>query len=110
MPQVTQRQIARNDLIEHFIYLAENAGLDIADRFLTNAETTFNLLAEQPNLGVALALRSSDLTGLRKWHVKDFEDVLLYLSATPRWCGDCPCSAWDAGLVEVAEIRCLPSI
>jgi toxin ParE1/3/4 len=83
MPQVTQRQIARNDLIEHFIYLAENAGLDIADRFLTNAETPFNLLAEQPKLGVALALRSSDLTGLRKWHVKDFEDVLIFYQPRP---------------------------
>jgi toxin ParE1/3/4 len=83
MPKVTQRQIARNDLIEHFIYLAENAGLDIADRFLANAEITFNFLAEQPMLGVALALRCSELTGLRKWHVKDFEDVLIFYQPRP---------------------------
>ena len=83
MPQVNQRQIARNDLIEHFIYLAENARQDIADRFLTNAETTFNLLAEQPMLGVALDLQRSDLAALRKWRVKDFEDVLIFYQPRP---------------------------
>jgi toxin ParE1/3/4 len=83
MPQVTQRLVARNDLIKHFIYLAENAGLDIADRFLTNAETTFTLLAEQPMLGVDLTLQRSDLTGLRKWRVKDFEDVLVFYQPRP---------------------------
>jgi hypothetical protein len=39
--------------IEHFIYRAENTGLEIAHRFLTSAEDTFNLLAVQPMLGMA---------------------------------------------------------
>ena len=41
MPIVRQREAARRDLVEHFVYLAENAGLDVADRFLSNAEATF---------------------------------------------------------------------
>ena len=42
MPKVYQRAAARRDLVEHFVYLAENASLDIAERFLTNAEAGFN--------------------------------------------------------------------
>ena len=45
MPTVTQREAARRDLVEHFVYLAENAGLDVAERFLSNAEASFTELA-----------------------------------------------------------------
>ena len=31
MPLVTKRAAARRDLVEHFVHLAENAGLDVAD-------------------------------------------------------------------------------
>ena len=37
MPTVYRRAAARRDLIEHFVYLAENAGLDVAERFLASA-------------------------------------------------------------------------
>jgi hypothetical protein len=30
MPTVIQREVARRDLVEHFVYLAEEAGLDVA--------------------------------------------------------------------------------
>jgi toxin ParE1/3/4 len=55
MPNVRQRAAARRDLVEHFIYLAENAGLDTAERFLANGEATFNNLAGQPMIGTPLA-------------------------------------------------------
>ena len=42
MPTVTRREAARRDLVEHLVYLAEEAGLDVAERFLTNAEASFN--------------------------------------------------------------------
>jgi toxin ParE1/3/4 len=48
MPKLYQRATARRDLVEQFVYLAENASLDTAERFLTNAETSFNDLADQP--------------------------------------------------------------
>ena len=47
MPVVRLREAARRDLVEHFVYLAENAGLDVAERFLSNAEATFGDLAQQ---------------------------------------------------------------
>lgn len=42
MPTVYQHAAARRDLVEQFVYLAEEAGLDTAERFLTNAEASFN--------------------------------------------------------------------
>lgn len=78
MPTVTQREAARRDLVEHFVYLAENAGLDVAERFLTNAEASFNDLAQQPRIGAPLTLKHPDLANVRKWRVKDFDHHLVF--------------------------------
>ena len=78
MPTVHQRAAARRDLVEHFVYLAEEAGLDIAERFLTNAEASFNDLARQPMIGAPLTLRHAKLAGMRKWRVKNFDNVLIF--------------------------------
>ena len=42
MATVYKRASARRDLIEHYVYLAENAGLEIAERFLSNADESFS--------------------------------------------------------------------
>ncbi|MFZ2650141.1 MAG: type II toxin-antitoxin system RelE/ParE family toxin [Burkholderiaceae bacterium] len=83
MPKVYQRAAARRDLVEHFVYLAENAGLNTAERFLTNAEVSFNDLAGQPMIGMALTLRHPDLAGLRKWRVNDFDNYLIFYLPRP---------------------------
>jgi toxin ParE1/3/4 len=78
MGTVYQRAAARRDLVEHFVYLAENAGLDAADRFLANAEASFTDLARQPLIGAPLKLRAPELAGLRKWRVKGFDNHLIF--------------------------------
>jgi toxin ParE1/3/4 len=78
MPTVYQRDAVRRDLVEQFIYLAEQAGLDTAERFLTNAEASFNDLARRPMIGAPLTLRHPDLAGIRKWHIKDFDNHLIF--------------------------------
>jgi toxin ParE1/3/4 len=83
MQRVTQRAAARRDLVEHFVYLAENAGLDTAERFLTNAEASFKDLAGQPMIGAPLTLRPPELAGLRKWRVKDFDNHLIFYLPRP---------------------------
>jgi toxin ParE1/3/4 len=75
---VYKRAAARRDLISHFVYLAENAGVAAADRFLVNAASTFTDLAEQPLMGAPVAMSRVELTELRKWHVKDFESYLIF--------------------------------
>jgi toxin ParE1/3/4 len=66
-------QAARRDLVDHFIYLAENADLQTAERFLSNAEKSFNELAQQPSVGSPLKLHHPALSRLRKWRVKGFD-------------------------------------
>jgi toxin ParE1/3/4 len=78
MPKIYQRAAAQRDLVEQFVYLAENAGLNVADRFLAKAEASFNDLAGQPAMGAPLALQNPLLAGLRKWAVKDFENHLIF--------------------------------
>lgn len=83
MPTVYQRAAARRDLVEQFVYLAEQAGLDRAARFLTNAEASFNDLARQPMIGAPLTLQHPSLAGIRKWHIKDFDHHLIFYLRRP---------------------------
>jgi len=78
MPRVRRHATARADLIEHYVYLATEAGENVAERFITNAESTFALLATQPNMGAPLALRNPELAGMRKWSVEGFENFLIF--------------------------------
>ena len=80
MAEVFQRPAARRDLIEHYVYLAENAGETVADRFLTRAPESFSQLLEQPLMGSPLDSDRPELAGLRKWRVSDFEDILIFIS------------------------------
>jgi len=83
MPPVTKRAAARHDLVEHFLYLAENAGLAVAERFLSRAEASFADLARQPMLGAPVTLKHPDLAGMRKWQVRDFDNHLVFYEPRP---------------------------
>lgn len=72
------RPAVRRDLIEHFVYLAESASPETADRFLVNAEAAFEKLAIQPFLGAPIASSNPRLAGLRRWRVAEFENWLIF--------------------------------
>jgi toxin ParE1/3/4 len=78
MRRVYRRAAARRDLVEHYVYLAENAGEDTAERFFAQAEGTFLALADQPQMGSGLTLQDARLAGLRKWRVQGFENFLVF--------------------------------
>jgi toxin ParE1/3/4 len=78
MPRVFKRAKAQQDLVECYVYLAENASLNIADRFLVNSEASFVDLSEQPFMGSPLTLRNPKLADIRKWRVKEFDDILIF--------------------------------
>ena len=84
MPTVFQRAAARRDLIDHFLYLADNAGEAVANRFLAQAESTYAELASQPEIGSPLTLRRPQLARLRKWRIRDFERCLIFYLPHPR--------------------------
>jgi toxin ParE1/3/4 len=81
--RVYKRPATRRDLVEHYVYLAENAGEKAADRFITQAGQTFETLALHPEMGATLTLRHPQLEGLRKWRIKDFENFLIFYRPRP---------------------------
>jgi len=56
---------ADRDLNDYADYLARNASLEVALRFLSAAEDTFALLAKQPKMGWPSRLKHPDLKSLR---------------------------------------------
>ena len=78
MPKIYKRTLAKNDLVECYVYLAENVSIDIADEFLKNAEASFNELAMNPFMGSPLLLQNLKLDGIRKWRVKKFINILIF--------------------------------
>ncbi|MFM9974183.1 MAG: type II toxin-antitoxin system RelE/ParE family toxin [Beijerinckiaceae bacterium] len=78
MARIFRHKAAEDDLLEHFVYLAEHAGLETAERFFDRAETSFADLAQRPQLGKPLKLRHPALAGLRKWRIRDFENYLIF--------------------------------
>lgn len=82
MPRVTVHE-ARRDLVERFVHFADEADVDTAERFLSNAEASFALLSTQPPMGAPLTLRHPELQGVRKWRVDGFENVLIFYRPRP---------------------------
>jgi toxin ParE1/3/4 len=56
---------------------AEN--LDAADRFLTAAKESFDLLRRHPRIG---RLRSFSVPGVRSWLIPDFQNYLIFYLPT----------------------------
>jgi toxin ParE1/3/4 len=77
-PNVLIRAAARADLADHYRWLATEAGIDTAERFLAAADREFAKLAGRPGLGVRLRLSNRHLARLRKWRVDGFENVLIF--------------------------------
>jgi toxin ParE1/3/4 len=45
---IHKRGCAKRDLVERYVYLAENAGIETAERFLLNADKSFGDLSGIP--------------------------------------------------------------
>ena len=83
MRKVFRRAAARRDLIEHFVYLAQEADEATAERFFASADDTFLQLAQDPNIGTPLLLNAKELVALRKWRVRDFPKYLIFYLPRP---------------------------
>jgi toxin ParE1/3/4 len=78
MLPIYRRPRADRDLIEHYVYLADHAGVDVADRYLACVEASFAVIAEQPHIGVAIDTQMTALAGTRRWRVNEFEKFLIF--------------------------------
>lgn len=89
MPMVHQHAAARRDLVAQFVYLAEEAGLDTVDRFLTNVVASFNDLALQPMIGAPMTLRHPNRADSCKWRINDFANHAMFSTPHPTACRSC---------------------
>jgi toxin ParE1/3/4 len=79
MARVQKRDAAKRDLIAQWVWYADNASIDVADRFLEAAEHTVTLLSTQPESGSMFFADKAELQGMRRFPVSDgFEKILLF--------------------------------
>lgn len=78
MPIIHQSEKAKRDLVDYFIYLAENTGFDTAERFLENAKKSFADLSQNPLIGSPISLQNPKLANMRKWQVDNFNNILMF--------------------------------
>jgi toxin ParE1/3/4 len=78
MSRVLKRETSKRDLIEQFVWYAESASIEVADRFLASAQDTLERLAAAPESGALIEVTREELAGMRRWPVKGFEKVLLF--------------------------------
>jgi toxin ParE1/3/4 len=79
MQGVVKRKSAERDLIEQWLWYAENVDIETADRFLSATESTVQMLSRQPEIGVRVFTTLTELQGMRRFPVTDgFEKILIF--------------------------------
>ena len=79
MGTVRRRESAKRDLVAQWVWYAENAHIDTADRFLKAVEDAVSILADQPEAGSRLFVHRPELQGIRRFPLADgFEKILLF--------------------------------
>ena len=79
MARIIKREAAKRDLIERWVWYAENATIEIADRFLLAVDRTLSDLATHPLSGQIVLSRKPELKGTRRTFVRDgFDKTLIF--------------------------------
>lgn len=79
MATVRQREAARRDLIAQWVWYAENAGIETADRFLQAAANTASMFPVHPEAGYRFLVPRPELQGMRRIPLADgFGKILLF--------------------------------
>lgn len=76
-PAVIRTPEAIRDLLELADYIARD-NFDAALRFLDAADSTFQFLAESPDIGNRCSFASPQAAGLLRWRIKGFERYLIF--------------------------------
>src|SRR4051812_10707657 len=79
MGRVLKRESAKRDLIERWVWFAENGSIEVADRFLDATDDTLQMLSRHPQAGHAIPSTRLDLHGLRRFPIGGgFEMTLVF--------------------------------
>ncbi len=80
--RVNRRLQADCDLVEHFVNLAEEASINIADRFLAAVHQSFEELARMPNIGQVTDFKNPRFVGMRRWRIRGFPNHSIFYFPT----------------------------
>jgi toxin ParE1/3/4 len=69
-------------LLEQFVYLGEQAGVELAERYLAAVDETCRRLLHHPRSGVRYDSGIARLKGLRRVQVNGFENYLVFYLPT----------------------------
>ncbi|WP_375403803.1 type II toxin-antitoxin system RelE/ParE family toxin [uncultured Sphingomonas sp.] len=72
------RASARADLTDHYVWLATEAGLDVAEAMSANADEALFRLLNHSGVGSPVRTKRDELFGLRKWKVPGFPKLLIF--------------------------------
>ncbi|MCL2348691.1 MAG: type II toxin-antitoxin system RelE/ParE family toxin [Planctomycetaceae bacterium] len=75
---------ARQDILEIADYLADQS-LEIAMRFLDQAEASFERLSQMPELGTVCQVRQPETLGTHVWPVAGFPNHLIFYQSEPEF-------------------------
>lgn len=77
MPTVKRTPKAKQDLLDHVLYLAK-INPDLAERFIAASEVAFEKLAQMPMKGMRQEFKSPELAEARRWFIPDFDNYLVF--------------------------------
>ena len=83
MSVVHKLRAARQDLVDIFYYYVSKGALPTARRFLTQADATFQRLANLPGMGTSYAPDEPLYAGLRYFPVSRFRNYLVFYRPIP---------------------------
>lgn len=81
-PHLEVRDAARADLTDHYVWLATEAGLDVAEAMSAKADDALFRLLDHPGIGSPVVTTRPELAGLRKWRVPGFPKLRILYIAT----------------------------
>ena len=81
--RIEKRSPAYQDLRRQALYLATEAGTEVAIRFLEAAEAACATLATMPGMGRVRRFPHAEVRELRSWAIPGFERYLIFYRALP---------------------------
>lgn len=83
MPKVLRQPAAKRDFIHHYVYLAENATLETAQKFKRSVSATYTQLAKNPRIGAPRQTPHLPQADLRVFPVQNFANYLIAYTPSP---------------------------
>ncbi|MEO6393252.1 MAG: type II toxin-antitoxin system RelE/ParE family toxin [Pyrinomonadaceae bacterium] len=75
--RILKRPQAERDIEECFVYIGDD-NVEIALLFILAVEQSLDELSRFPSLGKTCEFQNEQLQTMRGWHVKGYEDYLLF--------------------------------